>query len=163
VTDRRNPDPEPDDAAWNRPDTPSPAWGQAPPGGPPADPGRPPGPSTGSWTPGPPSAPPYQAPSSGPPGPYPGQFPPGGAPPPAGWTGAPGVRPTNTLAILALVASFVISPAGLIMGVIARQQIRQRHEGGDGLALAAINIGVIGTVGYLLFCIGLFADTSTGY
>jgi hypothetical protein len=61
------------------------------------------------------------------------------------------------------VASFVISPGGLIMGVIARQQIRQRNEGGDGLALAAIVIGAVGTIGYLLLCIGVLAESPSTY
>ncbi|SDC55814.1 protein of unknown function [Geodermatophilus telluris] len=64
-------------------------------------------------------------------------------PPPPGWP--PYRRPTNTLAILALVFAFVASPAGLVLGILARRQIRQTGEEGDGLALAGIVIGGIGT------------------
>jgi len=46
-------------------------------------------------------------------------------------------RGTNTMAILALVLAFVFAPLGLIFGIIARRQIRQTGEDGDGLALLA--------------------------
>jgi hypothetical protein len=52
-------------------------------------------------------------------------------------------RPTNTLAILALVMAFAFPPAGLVLGIIARKQIRETGEEGDGLALAGIIIGAI--------------------
>jgi hypothetical protein len=54
-------------------------------------------------------------------------------------------RPTNTLAILALVLAFVFAPAGLILGIVARKQIRRTGEEGDGLALAGIIVGGIFT------------------
>ena len=50
---------------------------------------------------------------------------------------------TNTMAILSLVLAFVFAPAGLILGIIARKQIRQTGEEGDGLALAGIIVGSI--------------------
>jgi hypothetical protein len=87
----------------------------------------------------PPDPPPYQP---GPPQPpYPPQSPYqpqqyGGYPPPAP---AP---PTNTLAIIALVCAFVFAPAGLVCGILARRQIRQTGEQGDGLALAAIIVSI---------------------
>jgi len=62
--------------------------------------------------------------------------PPGGGyypPPPQG-------RPTNTLAIVALVCAFVFAPAGLVCGILARKQIKQTGEQGDGMALAGIVI-----------------------
>ncbi len=55
------------------------------------------------------------------------------------------VRPTNTMAILALVMAFVFAPVGLVLGIIARKQIRETGEEGDGLALAGIIIGGIAT------------------
>jgi hypothetical protein len=55
-------------------------------------------------------------------------------------------RPTNTLAILALVMAFVFAPAGLVLGIVARKQIRQSGEEGDGLALAGIIVGAIACV-----------------
>ena len=97
----------------------------------------------------PPSAPPPPA-GYGPPGyPPPGYTTPGYPPP--GPT-APGYPPsgfyrppTNTLAVLALVFAFVIAPAGIVLGVMARKQIRQTGEEGDGLALAGIIVGSIVT------------------
>jgi hypothetical protein len=113
----------------------------------------------------PPSAPPqygqpsqYGQPPQGAPGygPPPGYAPagygqPGYAPqgyPPPGWG-----RPTNTMAILALVLAFVFAPAGLIMGIIARRQIRRTGEDGHGLALAGIIVGGIVTAIYGYFIV----------
>jgi hypothetical protein len=70
-------------------------------------------------------------------------------------------RPTNTMAILALVMAFVFAPAGLILGIIARKQIRQTGEDGDGLALAGIIIGGIVTALYVLFFLFAIAAFST--
>ncbi len=131
----------------------------------------------------PPSAPPPWVPPAGPgaPGqpaapypPGPGYAPPGhGHPgyPPAGY-GPPGYppaygRPTNTMAILALVLAFVFPPAGLVLGIVARRQIRQTGEDGEGLALAGIIVGGIATAILVLvfvFLIAAFtAATSYGY
>ena len=97
--------------------------------------------------------------------PAPGYGQPAGQPgyPPAGhataWAyGAPGYppvygRPTNTMAILALVMAFTFPPAGLILGIIARRQIRQTREDGDGLALAGIIVGGIATALFALMMI----------
>jgi hypothetical protein len=81
---------------------------------------------------------PYQPPY--PPPPY------HGYPPPS--------RGTNTMAILALVFAFVFSPAAIVLGHIARKQIQQTGEEGDGLALAGLIIGYIFTGLTLLFCVG---------
>jgi hypothetical protein len=61
-------------------------------------------------------------------------------------------RPTNTMAILALVLAFVFAPAGLILGIVARRQIKRSGEEGDGLALAGIIVGGIFTA---LFVLGI--------
>ncbi|MFI5896608.1 DUF4190 domain-containing protein [Actinoplanes sp. NPDC051513] len=134
-----------DDAAWNRPDAPPPAWQPPPPQQPQPPPPHQPGPAQGSWNPGG-----YQQPP--PPYPQPGGWQPGPAPTAA--------RPTNTMAILALVFAFVFPPAGLVLGFLARQQIQQRNEGGEGLAMAGLIIGAIGTIGYVVLCA---ASASTGY
>jgi hypothetical protein len=72
----------------------------------------------------------------------------------------PPARPTNGLAIASLVCSIagiatcVSAPVGAVLGHIARRQIRERGEDGDGLALAGIIVGWILTgllVVYLLF------------
>lgn len=89
--------------------------------------------------------------------------------------------PTNTLSIIALVASifgvvsgiFLAGIAGIVMGHIARKQIRERGERGDGMAIAALWVGYIGTALWILFWIvyifffvavlgfGLFAGTTS--
>src|SRR3954464_2928480 len=57
------------------------------------------------------------------------------------------------MAILALVLAFVFAPAGLILGIIARKQIRQTGEEGSGLALAGIIVGGIATALFVLMFI----------
>jgi Domain of unknown function (DUF4190) len=84
-------------------------------------------------------------------------------------------RPTNGLAIASLICSlagFAIGisfPVGAIMGHIARRQIQQSGEQGDGMALAGIIVGWIGTGlyvlccgGYLVFLFGLFGLGAAG-
>ena len=78
-------------------------------------------------------------------GPQWGPPPPGWGPPPS-WGPPPGYgwrRPTNRLAPIALVLCFfgVLAPVGLALGIVARKQIRQTGEGGDGRALAAVVVG----------------------
>lgn len=96
--------------------------------------------------------PPQQPPQAPPPG-Y-GTPPQGyGAPPPGygqppAYGAAPGYGPpaterTNTLAIIGLIAAFFCGLAGVVMGIIARSQIKQRGERGDGLAIAAIVVGAL--------------------
>ena len=94
----------------------------------------------------------------------PGYAPPGYPPP-----GYPPVyvRPTNTMAILALVMAFVFAPAGLILGIVARKQIRETGEDGDGLALAGIIVGGIVTAIFVFFMVlwiiafAAFADSGS--
>src|SRR3712207_711248 len=106
------------------------------------------------------------------------QGPPAGHGPPPGWSPPPQYgpppgygypppgypvwrRPTNTMAILALVMAFVFAPAGLVLGVIARKQIRETGEEGDGLALAGIIVGGIATALFvLMFAFALAAFSS---
>jgi hypothetical protein len=64
------------------------------------------------------------------------------------------------VAILALVMAFVFAPAGLVLGVVARRQIRQTGEAGDGLALAGIIIGGIAMAIFVLMIIGMVATFS---
>jgi Domain of unknown function (DUF4190) len=114
----------------------SPAGGHAAPGYPPPGYAAPIHPGPG-----------YAAPGYGQP------YGPHGYPPPGyGVPGYPGVhvRPTNTMAILALVMAFVFAPAGLVLGIVARRQIRQTGEDGEGLALAGIIVGAIATALFVL-------------
>lgn len=59
---------------------------------------------------------------------------------------APASGKTNTMAIVALVFAFLCPLIGIILGVVAKNQIKQTGEGGDGLATAAIIIGVVSMV-----------------
>ena len=55
---------------------------------------------------------------------------------------APGYAPpVNTLAIVALVLSFVVSIAGIVCGHLALRQIKETGESGRELALAGLIIG----------------------
>ena len=54
------------------------------------------------------------------------------------------------MAILSLVLAFVFAPAGLVLGIIARRQIKQTGEEGEGLALAGIIVGGIATALFVL-------------
>jgi hypothetical protein len=102
-------------------------------------------------------------------GPLPGHGPPAGyGPPPGyGWGPPPGYgwrRPTNTMAILALVFIFVFAPASLVFGLVARGQIRRTGEDGDGMALAGIIVGglAVALIGLgLVFWIVALASIST--
>lgn len=59
---------------------------------------------------------------------------------------------TNGLAVGALIASLVgFSLPGLIMGYYAFKQTRRTGQKGDGLALAAIWIGGLGTAFWTFF------------
>jgi peptidyl-prolyl cis-trans isomerase B (cyclophilin B) len=60
-------------------------------------------------------------------------------------TPAPGAT-TNVLAIISLIAAFVIAPLGIILGFIAQNQIKTTGEGGAGLAKAGIILGIVFTV-----------------
>jgi hypothetical protein len=62
------------------------------------------------------------------------------------------VATTNTMAILALVFAFIFSPAAIVLGHIARKQIRQTGEQGQGLATAGLWLGYIFTGLYVAFC-----------
>jgi hypothetical protein len=97
--------------------------------------------------------------------PPPGYPPPGYPQPPLGAYGAypgypPPARGTNTMAILALVFAFVFAPAGIVFGIIARNQIARTGEEGEGLALAGLIVGAVFTlliVAYIIFMVAIFA------
>jgi hypothetical protein len=67
-------------------------------------------------------------------------------------------RPVNSLAVAALVCALIPgfpAAAAIITGVIARRQIRQSGERGNGVATVAIVIGSISVLAFLLFLVGL--------
>jgi hypothetical protein len=104
--------------------------------------------------------PPYGAPSSGQPYGQPqygqqpgyGQQQPGYGQPYAQQQPYMQQPPTNTMAILSLVFAFVFSPAAIVMGHVAKKQIRTTGESGDGLATAGLWLGYIFTSLYVVFC-----------
>ena len=74
----------------------------------------------------------YGQPGYGQPSPY------GGDP----WGGQP--KPgTNPWAIAALVSAFFIGLLGVILGLVAKSQIKKTGQGGNGLATAGIVIGAL--------------------
>jgi hypothetical protein len=102
-----------------------------------------------------------QPPTSGQPDPY-GQYPP--AQPQYG-QGYPGYqqqpyggyaqpRGTNLMAILSLVFAFVFAPAGIVLGHIAKKQLRTSGEEGGGLATAGLVLSYIFTGLAVLLCCG---------
>lgn len=50
------------------------------------------------------------------------------------------------LAIVAIIAAIVFAPVGIVLGIIANNQIKTTGEGGAGLAKAAIIVGIVLTV-----------------
>ena len=88
--------------------------------------------------------------------------------------GAPGFvyatpRPTNGLAIASLVLGilwiyWIGSVLAVIFGHIALNQIRQRHDGGHGMAIAGVVLGYIGIGVLVLFIIlaAIAASVHTG-
>ena len=82
--------------------------------------------------------------------------------------------PTNPMAIAALVCSLagiltiISAPVGAILGHVARRQIKEKGEQGDGMALAGIIVGwvltgiwVCGCVAYFGFFAVMFASATT--
>jgi Domain of unknown function (DUF4190) len=138
-----------------------PAAGGAQPGYPPPYPGP-----TGYGAPSYP--PPYGAPQYG--APPPGYPPPpaGYGPPPIGYPApeysayGPPAQKTNSMAIASLVCSLVGflcwlgSIAGIVLGIVAINQIKQTREDGQGLAIAGIAIGALSLiVGVIFFVVAL--------
>jgi Domain of unknown function (DUF1707)/Domain of unknown function (DUF4190) len=71
---------------------------------------------------------------------------------------APRRRPLNSLAVAALVCSLIPGfPAagGIVAGVVARKQIRETGDRGHGIATAAILIGTLALVAFLVYLVGL--------
>jgi len=60
---------------------------------------------------------------------------------------------TNLMAILALVFAFVFSPAGIVLGHVAKRQLRTSGEAGSGLATAGLVLSYIFTALWVLGCI----------
>ncbi|MDQ0647646.1 hypothetical protein QFZ53_001842 [Microbacterium natoriense] len=75
---------------------------------------------------------------------------------------------TNTLALVAFIAAFMIPPAGFILSFFARRQLDEpgNVESGRGLVRWAMAIGILGTLAQLAFFIvwiTLFASAFTQF
>ncbi len=62
----------------------------------------------------------------------------------------PVARPTNIMAVIALVAAFVLPVVGIVLGVLARNQIRHSGENGAALAAAGVILGIVFSVLWVL-------------
>lgn len=62
---------------------------------------------------------------------------------------------TNVLAVLSLIFAFVFAPAGIVLGHLAKRQLRTSGEDGDQLATWGLVLGYVVTALYLLVCCGL--------
>jgi hypothetical protein len=71
--------------------------------------------------------------------------------------GQPAPQTTNGLAVASLVVSLVcLAPVGLILGLVALNQINESNgtQGGKGMAIAGVTIGAVFTaIGFLLLTI----------
>ncbi|MEV4847172.1 DUF4190 domain-containing protein [Micromonospora matsumotoense] len=152
--------PPSDPSPWAQPTAPPPSGHptEPPQSGPPAEP--PP------WEQPPPGEQPWGQPTPAEP-PW-GQPPPGGQPwgqqqwgqptyPPPGQYGPPAGGGTNVLAILSLVLAFVFAPAGVVLGHLAKRQIRRTGEAGDQLATWGLVLSYAFTVIGVLVCCGWLA------
>ena len=80
----------------------------------------------------------------------------------------PAAPKTNGMAIASLVTSIVCCgvPIGLILGIVAKNQIKASRgtQGGDGLATAGIILGALGFVVGIIYGISLIAlSASSSY
>lgn len=73
--------------------------------------------------------------------------------PPAAPVYAPAGPRTNVLAIVGFILAFVVTVAGIIVSAIALRQIKQTGEGGHGLALAGVIIGIVFTVFWIIYIV----------
>lgn len=76
------------------------------------------------------------------------------------------LRTTNGLAIASMVLGIVWiywigSVLALIFGLIARKQIRERGQGGDGMAIAGIVLGIIGLATMVIAIIVIVAASNS--
>lgn len=116
-----------------------------------------------------PQAPQYP-PQPGYPPPYPpppygyGPPPPGYGPPPYGYFAPP--TATNGFAIASLVLGilwlyWIGSVLAIIFALIAKRQIRERRESGEGMATAGLVLGIIGAVVLVIVIVVAIAVAST--
>ena len=68
-------------------------------------------------------------------------------------------RGFSVLAVIAFVLSFLVTVAGVILGIVALVQIRRTHSRGGGLAIAAIILGGIFTIVWIVGGLAIIAGT----
>jgi hypothetical protein len=108
---------------------------------------------------------------SQPPDPYQQQPPPPGPPPPYQPPGPPSPHQPqpgyNIMAILALVFAFVFAPVAIVLGHLAKKQIRQTGEQGEPLATVGLILGYVFTGLAVLGCcfgvLGMFGALGTSF
>jgi Domain of unknown function (DUF4190) len=66
---------------------------------------------------------------------------------------APVAQKTNVLAIVGFILAFFVSVAGIIVSAIALGQIKKTGEGGHGLAVAGVIVGIVVTLLYVVIII----------
>ena len=66
---------------------------------------------------------------------------------------APAGPKTNVLAIVGFILAFFVSVAGIIVSAIALGQIKKTGEGGHGLAVGGIIVGIVVTLLYVVIII----------
>ena len=78
------------------------------------------------------------------------------------WAPLPSAR-TNGLAVMSLVSVFIFGPLAVILGHMARHQIRRTGESGAGIALGALIIGYFETAFILVMVLVVIAQSSSSY
>ena len=63
---------------------------------------------------------------------------------------APAAAPTETLAIIGIIAAFIFWPAGLVINPMALSKIKKNGSGGRGLALAGLIVSIIAAIGSII-------------
>lgn len=96
----------------------------------------------------------YSPPPGGPSEPEQWRQPYGGYPP---YGQQPPSQKTNLFAILSLVFAFVFAPAGIVLGHLAKRQIRTSGEQGGQIATWGLALSYIFTALYLIACCGVGA------
>lgn len=137
----------------------------APPPGPPPGAAPSPAPPPGS----PPPLPPPQQPAWGVPPPGYAAPPPGYGPPPGYSPYGPPQRRTNGLAIASMVCGIVGCFYGIpaivaiVLGFVARNQIKQNPQEGAGMALAGIILGFVWIALGIAFIVLVVLGSTTGH
>lgn len=85
-----------------------------------------------------------------------------------GQPGYPAQLPTNGFAVASLVLGilwvvWIGSILALVFGYVARKQIRERNEGGDGMAVAGIVLGWVGIGTLALYLTMTIAFVATAH